>query len=99
MAVVHRTAAINPFKVRHAMKIIASILLMMIVTFASAQTTPAERGANLSPAAQSMAEATKAIGEKPAQYAGYNLLASALIRRAQETGDVSFYYQAESIIG
>ena len=81
------------------MKIIASILLMMIVTFASAQTTPAERGANLSPAAQSMAEATKAIGEKPAQYAGYNLLASALIRRAQETGDVSFYYQAESIIG
>jgi tetratricopeptide (TPR) repeat protein len=45
-----------------------------------------------------MAEASKAISEKPAQYAGYNLLATALIRRAQETGNASFYDQAGSAI-
>jgi tetratricopeptide (TPR) repeat protein len=81
------------------MKTIASILFVMVATFATSQTTPAERPADLSPAARSMAEASKAISEKPAQYAGYNLLATALIRRAQETGNASFYDQAGSAIG
>ena len=52
----------------------------------------------LSPAAQSIAEASKAISDKPTEYAGYNLLATALVRRAQETSDISFYAQAEDAV-
>ena len=48
--------------------------------------------------AQSIAAATQAITDKPADYAGYNLLATALVRRAQETSDGSFYMQAEDAV-
>ena len=61
------------------MKGIISALFMMIASFATAQS------ADLSPAAQSVAEARKAISDKPTQYAGYNLLAVALVHRAEET--------------
>jgi tetratricopeptide (TPR) repeat protein len=47
---------------------------------------------------QSIAEASKAVSDKPADYAKYNLLATALVRRAQETSDVSFYMQAEDAV-
>src|ERR1700683_1629474 len=84
---------------RHAMKRIMLVLNMMIVaTFAAAQSLTSSAGSELSPAAQSMATASKAISDKPTEYAGYNLLATALVRRAQETSDVRFYTQAEDAV-
>ena len=49
--------------------------------------------ADLPPASQDIAAANKAISDKPTEYAAYNLLATALVRRAQERSDVSFYTQ------
>lgn len=76
--------------------------MMVMAAFAAAQKTSGAATdlsqANLSPAEQSIAEARKAIDEKPAEYAGYNLLAAALVRRAQETSGVAFYTQAEDAI-
>jgi tetratricopeptide (TPR) repeat protein len=82
------------------MKTKISLLCTMIMaaTLAAAQGTTSVTSANLSPAEQSIAEARKAISEKPAEYAGYNLLASALVHRAQETSDVAFYTQAEDAV-
>jgi tetratricopeptide (TPR) repeat protein len=69
------------------MKTIVSMLFTIGVAFAA-----------FSPAEQSIAEARKAISEKPAQYSGYNLLAMALVRRAEETSDAGFYGQAEEAL-
>jgi len=73
-------------------------LSMMIATLASAQSAPTTINTDLSPASVRVAEARKAISEKPAQYAGYNLLATALVRRALETSDARFYTQAENAV-
>ena len=72
--------------------------ILIVATFAAAQTLTSAASSDLSPAAQSMATASKAISDKPTEYAGYNLLATALVRRAQETSDVSFYRQAEDAV-
>jgi tetratricopeptide (TPR) repeat protein len=82
------------------MKIIISVLctIMSMATFAAPQSTTGAASTDLSPAEQSMAEAGKVISDKPNEYAGYNLLATALVRRAQETFDVSFYAQAEKAV-
>ena len=80
------------------MKIIVSVLVMIGATFAILQSATTGRSADLSPAEQSIAEANKAIGEKPAQYTSYNLLAMALVRRAQETSDASLYARAEDAV-
>jgi tetratricopeptide (TPR) repeat protein len=83
---------------RHALKRIISVLCLMIATFAAAQSITGAASTHLSPEEQSIAAARKAISDKPTQYAGYNLLATALVRRAQETSDVSFYTQAEDAV-
>jgi tetratricopeptide (TPR) repeat protein len=82
------------------MKRIVSALCMMmtVATFAAAQSITGAASTDLSPAAQSIAAANKAISDKPTEYAGYNLLAKALVRRAQETSDASFYTQAEDAV-
>jgi tetratricopeptide (TPR) repeat protein len=82
------------------MKRIISVLsmTMMVATSATAQSTTSAATTDLSPATQSIAAARKAIDDKPAEYAGFNLLASALVRRAQETSDASFYTQAEDAV-
>jgi tetratricopeptide (TPR) repeat protein len=72
--------------------------IMIAAAFAAAQDTTSVATAGLSPAEQSIAEARTAISEKPAEYAGYNLLAAALVRRAQETSSVAFYSQAEDVV-
>ena len=64
--------------------------LCMIVVTSAAQSITGAGPADLSPAARSIAEAAKAIVDNPGQYAGYNLLAAALVRRAQETSDAAF---------
>jgi tetratricopeptide (TPR) repeat protein len=88
------------FEMRHAMKRIILVLCitMMVATFAAAQSINGGESTELSPVAQSIAAARKVIGDKPTEYTGYNLLATALVRRAQETSDVSFYAQAEDAV-
>jgi tetratricopeptide (TPR) repeat protein len=56
------------------------------------------RNDELSPAQRSMAEVQRLIGEKPAEYGGYNALANALIRRARETSDPDYFAQAEDAV-
>ncbi len=85
------------------MKKISSVLCSVIVMMAGslaamAQITSAANKTDLSPAEQSILAARQAIAEKPLQYAGYNLLATALIRRAQETADAGYYAQAEDAV-
>jgi tetratricopeptide (TPR) repeat protein len=75
-----------------------SAVLMILSTFAIGQVTNPPPSAAVSPVAQSVVEAGKQIAEKPTQYAGFNLLAMALIRRAQETSDASYYVQAEDAV-
>jgi tetratricopeptide (TPR) repeat protein len=100
VAVVLKAAVtISSSKMRHAMKRIMLVLCMtmMVATFAAAQSLTSA-SEDLSPGAQSFAAARKAISDKPMEYAGYNLLATVLVRRAQETSDVSFYAQAEDAV-
>jgi tetratricopeptide (TPR) repeat protein len=79
-------------------KTISLLCTMMVVAlFAAAQNTTGI-AANLSPTEQSIAEARKAISEKPEEYAGYNLLAAALVRRGQETSGGAFFNQAEDAL-
>jgi tetratricopeptide (TPR) repeat protein len=78
-------------------KTISVLCMMMLAAFSSAQSA-ADPGNALSPAAQSVAAAQKAINEKPHEYMGYNLLATSLVRRAQETLDTSIYAQAEEAV-
>lgn len=80
------------------MKRIASALLMIVATFVAAPCTAGAASADLSSTAESMAAASQAIHDKPAQYTGYNQLATALIRRARETSDASYYAQAEDAV-
>ena len=72
--------------------------IMMLLTFAAAQNATGVAGSDPSPAAQSIAAAQKTITEKPSEYSRYNQLATALIRRAQETSDPGFYTQAEAAV-
>lgn len=73
-------------------------IVMALVTFAAAQNFVGAGNADPSSAEQSVAAARKAIVDKPTEYTGYNLLATALVRRAQETSDLNFYTQAEDAI-
>lgn len=82
------------------MKRMISVPCMMIVfaALASAQSTTGAASTDPLPAEPSITQARKAISDKPKDYAGYNLLATVLVRRAQETFDVSFYAQAEEAV-
>jgi tetratricopeptide (TPR) repeat protein len=80
------------------MKKILAISVVIVAAFAFAQSDTATTNSTLSPAERSIAEARKAIEKKPTQYAGYNLLAMALSRRARETSDANFYSQAEGAL-
>lgn len=71
----------------------AASLLLLLALVVSAQTPTAT--VSLSPAQQKIALAQIAIKKSP-EYAEYhNELASALVRRAQETADTVYYRQAE----
>lgn len=82
------------------MKRIISVLcaILTVRTLAAAQNITLAASTDLSPATQSIAGARTAVSDKPTEYAGYNLLATALVRRAQETSDGSFYTQAEEAL-
>lgn len=70
----------------------------MCATLATAQTPVPAGSANLSRIELDIAGARKTVLEKPAQYNSYNLLATALVRRAQETLDHSDYVEAENAV-
>ena len=74
-------------------------LVLSATTFTAAQTSgPTAHNAGPTSAELSMTQAQAAIQNKPGQYLGYNLLATALIRRARETSDPNFYAQAETAV-
>jgi tetratricopeptide (TPR) repeat protein len=79
-------------------KKLLTLILMTLATLVVAQDDNTSANAVLTPAERSIAEARRAIEKKPTQYAGYNLLAMALSRRARETSDVNFYAQAEDAL-
>jgi tetratricopeptide (TPR) repeat protein len=70
----------------------------MSAALATAQTAVPVGSANLSRTEIDIADARKTVLEKPAHYSSYNLLAAALVRRAQETLDNSDYAEAESAV-
>ena len=80
------------------MKRLLALMLMTAATLAGAQSNPPTSPPELSPAERSMAESQSVIRDKPTQYAGYNLLATALIRRARETSDARYYAEAEDAV-
>ena len=83
---------------REIAKKLLTLILMTVATLVVAQDNTTTANAVLSPAERGIVEARKAIEKKPTQYAGYNLLAMALSRRARETSDVNFYAQAEDAL-
>jgi tetratricopeptide (TPR) repeat protein len=77
----------------------ACAIILASAAFSAAQIVAAAiPSTDRSPAEQALTEARKAIREKPEQYAGYNLLATALMSRAEETSDPDFYQQAEGAL-
>jgi tetratricopeptide (TPR) repeat protein len=81
------------------MKRMAQVLLMFAASTAMlAQTNPTATEPKLSPAEQSMAQASKLIDKNPKNFEAYNALALALSRRARETSEVKFYAQAEETL-
>jgi tetratricopeptide (TPR) repeat protein len=81
------------------MKRMAQFLLIFVASTAMlAQTNSTVTEPKLSPAEQSMAQASKLIEKNPTNFEAYNALALALSRRARETSDVKFYAQAEETL-
>src|ERR1700740_3017294 len=76
------------------MKRLAVILLVAAVASTAFSETPK----SLSPAEQSIAQATRLIEKNPKNFEAYNSLALALSRRARETSDVNYYTQAEGAL-
>jgi tetratricopeptide (TPR) repeat protein len=84
---------------RNAMKrLVQSMLMLVTATAMVAQTNSTTTEAKLSPAEQSMAQASRLIEKNPKNFEAYNALALALSRRARETSDVKFYTQAEETL-
>jgi tetratricopeptide (TPR) repeat protein len=71
-------------------------IITMLAKFADAQSA----GGSVDPswAEQSIAAARQAISAKPTEFTGYNLLATALVRRAQETANASLYTQGAEAV-
>jgi tetratricopeptide (TPR) repeat protein len=72
-------------------------IITMLARFAATQSA-APASVDLPRAEQSITAARQAISQKPTEFTGYNLLAMALVRRAQETADTSFYVEAEEAV-
>ena len=74
-------------------------LILSATTLATAQTgVPTAPNPQHTLAELSISQAQEAIQKKPAVFLGYNLLAAALVRRARETSDPTFYAQAEAAV-
>ncbi len=80
------------------MKKMMTAPFVMLATLAAAQSTTPNLHASLPVAAQNIAAASKAVTDHRAQYTEYNLRATELIHRAEETSDASLYSQAEDAV-
>jgi tetratricopeptide (TPR) repeat protein len=77
------------------MKTLVCVLFLAITTFGAAG---ASEGGAPSPAELSIAAAQKILQTQPNRYQAYNDLALALVRRARETGDNSYFEKARAAI-
>lgn len=73
-------------------------LFLMTATLASAQWVTSAATTDLSPSERDIIQARKVISDRPREFVGYNLLATALDQRAQETFDATLYSQAEEAV-
>jgi tetratricopeptide (TPR) repeat protein len=73
-------------------------LLVLAVAVFGQTLTSEQAKQTLTPAERGMAQARDAIANGSKQYQPYNALAQALIRRARETSDASYYIQAEETL-
>ena len=71
---------------------------LAFVLFIAGTLAPVRMAARSTPAEASIAEAQRAISSSPAHPSGYNLLATAFLRRARETSDTSYIQQAEEAV-
>src|ERR1700676_1737475 len=92
------TAATSFSNARDAVKRMIQALFLMVATFSAAQEVTSVASTQLSPAEQGIVQARKSISDKPSEYAGYNLLATALVLRARSTLDATLYSQAEKAV-
>jgi tetratricopeptide (TPR) repeat protein len=74
------------------------VFFLFCTALAAAQSGAVPESTNLSPAEIEVAQARKAILEKPAEYTAYNLLATVLLRSAQKTFDAGIYTEAEEAV-
>src|SRR5579863_6107332 len=79
-------------------RILPTLCIMAMVAQSANAQSAAAAGADLSRAQQSITAARPSISGKPTEYTGYNLLAAALVRRAREVADASFYAQATEAV-
>jgi tetratricopeptide (TPR) repeat protein len=83
------------------MRVMKTFLAVILISIASAPSAVAQATTTIlesSPAERGIAVALGTIREKPNQYSSYNLLAAALLRRARETEDSSYYGQAAEAV-
>jgi tetratricopeptide (TPR) repeat protein len=79
------------------MRNLAPLILTITAIVAGAQNPPIS-AAKPTSAEQAIVEAQGLIREKPTDFDAYNMLAAALVRRARETADPSYYLQAEEAV-
>ena len=84
---------------RRFMKIkMKTLVVALVLAFCAMGTAGAAEGPSPSPAELRIAGAQKVLQKQPNRYQAYNDLALALVRRARETGDNSYYEQAQAAI-
>jgi tetratricopeptide (TPR) repeat protein len=75
-----------------------TLIIAVILAIAATGAAAADDGASNSPAELRIAGAQKVLEKQPSRYQAYNELAQALIRRARETGDSSYFERARAAI-
>ena len=75
-----------------------NLVAALFLTICATGTASAADGNSPSPAALRIAGAQKVLQKQPSRYQAYNDLALALVRRARETGNISYYEQAQAAI-
>jgi tetratricopeptide (TPR) repeat protein len=75
-----------------------TLFFALFLAMTASGAAAANENASPSPAELRIAGAQKILQKQPARYQAYNELAAALIRRARETGDNSYFAQAQQAI-
>ena len=75
-----------------------TLVFVLFLTISGSVAAGASENRSPSPAELRIAAAQKVLQKQPNRYQAYNDLALALVRRARETGDKSYYQQAQVAI-